>query len=75
MTEESLQTETENESSVVSKTLIESPPRYAKCSGRYSKPMSKTPIQSVSIKNSEFSISLGSKLFRNEDFERRMAEV
>ena len=37
--------------------------------------MSKTPVQTVSIKNNEFSVALGNKMFRNEDFERRMAEV
>ena len=37
--------------------------------------MAKTPVQTISIKNSEFGISLGNKMFRNEDFERRMAEV
>ena len=59
----------------MSKTLVCSPPRYAKSSGRYSKPMAKTPIQAVSIQNSEFGIALGNQMFRNEDFERRMAEV
>ena len=72
-TSKSLQTETDNESSVISKTLVESPPRYAKSS--YRQPMSKTPIQAVSIKNNDFSVALGNKMFKNEDFERRMAEV
>ena len=59
----------------MSKTLVCSPPRYAKSSGRYSKPIAKTPVQAVSIANSEFGIALGNKMFRNEEFERRMAEV
>ena len=57
----------------MSKTLDCSPPRYAKSS--YRKPMDKTPVQAVSIANSEFGIALGNKMFRNEEFERRMAEV